>query len=291
MSGHFLPVIESLHEAAESLLRLGETLDDHKNPVELEAKLIQHYNMLIRDLTSLLNLLLPFIDHHKDLLKEDEKSLAMKLFTEVGAVFHCWFKSPHFRREYQTYLVTLQSQDSADNQTSNGSCTGQSSASAVLASWIPGLNGKLKSSKEVTAANRGPVINPLAHCLKTLLPICMESLTSSEKSLVQDGQRLILQNYTEEDLLASLEMTLQCLKVLLNMKRLWLTFAVYVMAVAVILQPTKTWHKVSRINQDASQDIHSDKICNIVRALHHLHHVCSLNGTVMIVLHKQRCWS
>lgn len=214
LSGHFLPLVEGLCDAAQTLLHVGDMLEDQKNPVEMEARLVQQYNMLVRDLASVLPLLLSFIDHHKGQLQGDEKSVAMELFSRVGAIFHCWFKSPHFRREYQTFLVTSHALDT-DNVASRATGTSHLGASAAIASLIPGFRSKSCIPNEpAAAATKAPEINPLAQCLKALLPICMDSLTNSEQSLVHEGQGLMLQNSTEEDMIAYIEIKVHGAKVL-----------------------------------------------------------------------------
>ena len=208
LRGHFLPLIEGISNSAQTLLHLGETLEDHKNLLEGEARLVQHYKMLVRDLTSVMPLLLSFISLHKSELQGSEKALAMELFSRVGVIFRCWFKSPHFRREYQALLLTSQNTSDGHSTVSRAKSVGQIIAGAVLSAWIPGL--KSECADDISKSSE---MNPLAQCLKRLLPICMDSLTSNEQSLVQEGLGLMLQSSTEEEMVSYIEVALHGPKV------------------------------------------------------------------------------
>jgi hypothetical protein len=212
LRGHFLPLIEGISDSAQTLLHLGENLEEHKNPLEAEARLMQHYKLLVRDLTSVMPLLLSFISHHKSELQGNEKALAMELFSCVGVIFQCWFKSPHFRREYQALLLTSQKNTHGAPKVPQAKRARDITAGAVLSAWIPGFKSEL-SCQDV--ASKSAEMNPLAQCLKRLLPICMDSLTSNEQSLVQEGLGLMLQGSTEEEMISYMERVLHGPKVAL----------------------------------------------------------------------------
>jgi hypothetical protein len=249
LRGHFLPLIEGISDSAQTLLHLGENLEEHKNPLEAEARLMQHYKLLVRDLTSVMPLLLSFISHHKSELQGNEKALAMELFSCVGVIFQCWFKSPHFRREYQALLLTSQKNTHGAPKVPQAKRARDITAGAVLSAWIPGFKSEL-SCQDV--ASKSAEMNPLAQCLKRLLPICMDSLTSNEQSLVQEGLGLMLQGSTEEEMISYMERVLHGPKHVQG----W-TSAVS-----------------RRTHQDTvKQDKQREKICDIVQILHHLHHI------------------
>ena len=183
-----MPLLGSLLDASQTLSKQSERIVHEPNPIEAEGRISCHYQVLVRDLSSILILVIKLVETHKDDLQSmtDE---TMQLFSIIAGLFHCWYKSPHFRREYQSFLVT------DDAVRLARVCKAESTVAVLFGAPKSDAVSRcsLPTHKSHTCpCGKAAADNAMANCLKKLVPLVIQGLSEKEQRLVQEGQAKML---------------------------------------------------------------------------------------------------